>query len=155
MASSPGLYPGSDKFSSPSEFTSIDTAVIGQQSEYSVPIGQGAGGRNNQNKFTGVYSDQSPPPKLAGTLKVPKETTPIDVAVFRMPYENSVQGGNSIGTKSQSKQILADEKGRASAESVKVIHHTFLFLEVSMFPLCKKRSVFYSVEYSKNIFSRF
>lgn len=93
MSSSYNLNPESDKFSSPSEFTPIDSAVIGQQAQYSAPIGQYSPGQGFDKKPSSVesLSGQSSPLRLSGRLKVPKETTPIDVAVFRMPYEEKAQ----------------------------------------------------------------
>ena len=61
----------------------------------------------------------SPINQEAGVLKIPQETTPIDVAVFRMPHEND-QKGNSIISHLQSDQILAEEKRKASQQFVRV-----------------------------------
>ena len=52
------------------------------------------------------------------TLKVPRETTPIDVAVFRMPNEYNVPKANQL----QHSQIMAEDKGKASSiKSLKVL----------------------------------
>ena len=114
MSSSNNLNPESDKFSSPSEFTPIDSAVIGHQPlQYSPHISQDPRG-------------------VSGALKVPKETTPIDVAVFRMPLENDQQLDN-IGSHLQANQILT-EKGKASQQSQKV-YITYFGLTLSSLSL--------------------
>ena len=101
LVSSNIQIPDSEKFSSPLEFTPIDSAVIGHQPplQYSPQISQDPRG-------------------VSGALKVPKETTPIDVAVFRMPLEND-QKVDNIGSHLQAIKILT-EKGKASQQSLKV-----------------------------------
>ena len=74
------------------------------------------------------------PRGVSGTLKVPKETTPIDVAVFRMPLENDQQLDN-IGSHLQANQILT-EKGKASQQSQKVYYIFWLDLIELKFKLC-------------------
>ena len=59
---------GSNKFSAPAEFTPIDTAILGQ-----APVIH-----TIQQKRVNTYAT----PQEQGKLKVPKETTPIDEAVF-------------------------------------------------------------------------
>ena len=118
LVSSNNQIPESDKFSSPSEFTPIDSAVIGHQHQplqYSPHISQ-------------------EPRGVSGTLKVPKETTPIDVAVFRMPLENDKKV-NNIGSHLQANQILT-EKGKASQQSQKVYYIFWLDLIELKFKLC-------------------
>ena len=61
----------------------------------------------------------SPINQEAGVLKIPKETTPIDVAVFRMPHENDHKD-NSIMSHLQSDQKLIEENRKASQQFVRV-----------------------------------
>ena len=105
MVSSNNLISDSDKFSSPSEFTPIDSAVIGQP--WIVDI-------SGPDKIYPWPQQHSPINQEGGALKIPKETTPIDVAVFRMPQENDHKG-NSIMSDLQD-QLLVEEKKKASQQ---------------------------------------
>ena len=83
VSSSPSSS-SSTKFSSPSEFTSIDMAVGGE--EGSQRPGAPA---IIVTPYSGSISPSRglQPLRLTGRLNIPKETTPIDVAVFQMPSE--------------------------------------------------------------------